>query len=382
MFLRSLYLQQFRNYREAYFEFCPSLNLICGPNAQGKTSLLEAIYYLMFGRSFRPGLQKDLIQIGSHSFYLEAIFSKHQVEQKLRLYVDENERKMILNSTPLPNVNHLLGLIQGVIMTPDDVNLVKGSPLLRRQFLDIQLAQVDPLYVHYLTRYAKAMRHRNQLLKQGKVASIESWEHEMAHAAGYIISQRRACIKELQTHCQKFYHYLTKEMETLSLEYSSRASICQNEAEIKEFHLMQYKKNRDRELAFGSTLVGPHKDDFWIGIGGRDARFFASEGQQRSCVAALHMGEWQCLKQKAHDVPLLMIDDVGISLDNQRRNRFLEQLASLGQVFLTTTDSHLIDSFENEKKIITLPINPLVLFDLEQPSLSISEQSSLSISVE
>ena len=216
MYLKSLYLQQFRIYREVYFEFTPALNLICGPNAQGKTTLLEAIHYLMFGRSFRPGLHQDLIHTGHNSFYLEAIFCKHDVDQKLRLYLEGKERKIIYNSTVLPNVSNLLGLIQGVVMTPDDVNLVKGSPLLRRQFLDIQLAQVDPLYVYYLTRYAKAMRQRNQLLKQKKLFSIESWEHEMAQASAYIILQRRRGLQALQKHCQTFYAYLTGETRRIN----------------------------------------------------------------------------------------------------------------------------------------------------------------------
>ena len=120
--------------------------------------------------------------------------------------------------------------------------------------------------------------------------------------------------------------------------------------------MRQFSKNRHREMAFGQTLTGPHKDDIRIGIGGRDTRFFASEGQQRSCVAALHIGEWQHLKQVSEDIPLFMIDDVGISLDDKRRERLLDQLTSLGQVFLTSTDSDLINSFSGSKKIILLPL--------------------------
>jgi len=357
MYLKSLYLQQFRNYGEAYFEFNPALNLICGPNAQGKTSLLEAIHYLMFGRSFRPGLHQDLIKIGCNSLYLESIFSKYGVDQKLRIYFEGKERKMVCNSTLLPSVSTLLGIIQGVVMTPDDVSLVKGSPLLRRQFLDVQLAQVDPLYVHHLARYAKAMRHRNQLLKEKKSASIESWEHEMAQAAAYIVQQRRRCLQSLQVHSQAFYGYLTGENESLTLEYMSGSSICQSEADLKTFYLQQFSKNRNREMLFGQTLVGPHKDDVRMNIGGRDVRYFASEGQQRSCVAALHMGEWQCLKQAAEDIPLFMIDDVSMSLDEKRRSRLLDQLVSLGQVFLTTTEKNLGDTFSGQKKIFTLPLD-------------------------
>lgn len=357
MYLRSLYLQQFRNYGEGYFEFNPSINLICGPNAQGKTSLLEAIHYLMIGRSFRLCVHQDVIQIGSPFFYLEAIFCKHGVDQKIRLQTDGKERKIFCNSTSLPNISNLLGLIPGVIMTPDDVNLIKGPPLTRRQFLDIQIAQSDPLYVHYLSRYTKAMRQRNELLKQKKMLTIESWEYEMAQAAAYIIMQRRLAINILQLHSQNFYTYLTDEKESLAIEYRSGASTCQSEIEVKEFYQHQFAKQREKEMFMGYTLSGPHKDDMWIGIGGKDIRYFASEGQQRSCVAALHMGEWQRLKQLSGTHPLLMIDDVGISLDQKRRERLLDQLSSMGQVFLTTTEVSLLNSYRGEKKIFHLPFS-------------------------
>lgn len=357
MYLRSLHLQQFRNYGEIVVEFDPFLNLICGPNAQGKTSLLEAIHYLMIGRSFRSTRNQDLIRFGNSSFHLETIFCKHGVDQKLRIHMDGSERRMIYNSTFLTSASSLLGIIPGVIMTPDDVNLIKGAPLLRRQFLDLQIAQVDPLYVHYLARFVKAMGQRNHLLKQKKEASIEIWEHEMAQGASYIVMQRRRGIDALQTHCRTFYSHLADEAEQLSLKYCSGASHCKDENEIKSHYLQQYKKNRGKEMALGFTLTGPHKDDLWIGIDGRDVRCFASEGQQRSCVAALHMGEWQRLKEISENTPLFMIDDVGISLDDKRRERLIERLGSLGQIFLTTTDARLTDSFSGSKKIISLPIS-------------------------
>ncbi len=356
MYLQSLYLLQFRNYGECTLEFNPSLNVICGPNAQGKTTLLEAIHYLMFGRSFRPGLHPEMIKLGSHYFYIESIFSKHQVDQKLRLTQETKDRKIFHNSTLLPSISHLLGLIQGIVMTPDDINLIKGSPLMRRQFLDTQLAQIDPLYVHYLTRFVKGMRQRNQLLREKQTDTLGCWEDEMAQAASYIIKQRRTLVEKLQANSQGFYHYLTGEKESIQLNYMSSASECKTADEIKIFHLNAYKKNRQREMLIGHTLIGPHKDDIRILIGGKDSRFYASEGQQRSCVAALHIGKWHHLKENCNETPLFMIDDVCMSLDNQRRSRLLEQLESLGQVFLTTTESDLAQSFSGAKKVFSLPI--------------------------
>lgn len=354
MLLRSLFLQQFRNYKEAYFEFSPGLNLICGPNAYGKTSLLEAIHYLMIGRSFRPVQHHHIIKMGFDAFYLEAIFCKYNVDQKLKLHASTKERKIIYNSTPLASSSHLVGLIQGVIMTPDDVSLVKGPPALRRQFLDIQIAQIDPLYVHHLGRYTRAMRQRNHLLKQKKSKTIEIWENEMAQSAAYIVLQRRLAIKEIEIPCRDFYLYLTKETENLALEYRSSVPENRDEKEIKIFYLEQLEKNRNREMILGQTLQGPHKDDLWMGIGKLDVRSFASEGQQRSCVAALHIGEWERLKQAAQDSPLFMIDDMGISLDDSRRERLLKRISGFGQVFITATNPHLLDSIDEPKKIFPL----------------------------
>lgn len=356
MHLRSLYLQQFRSYREAFFEFNPSLNFICGPNAQGKTTILEAIYYLMFGRSFRPSQHTDLILENTAHFYIKAHFSKHGIDQELLIYADKKERKMEHNTTPLRSLSSLLGLVQGIVMTPDDANLIKGSPSERRRFLDSQIAQADSLYVHHLTRYHKAMRQRNALLKNKDESIIAPWEHEMAHAASYIILQRKKTVEALQIFCQNFYSYLTDESEELSLHYRSGASACQTADEIKAFYLQQFPKYRQKEMIVGHTLIGPHKDDLIIAIGGKDGRYFASEGQQRSLVTALHIAAWNRLKETLQTIqPLWMIDDIGISLDHKRREKLIEHLSSMGQVFITTTEPTMLDTFKGSKKIFNLP---------------------------
>ncbi|WP_068468423.1 DNA replication/repair protein RecF [Candidatus Protochlamydia phocaeensis] len=355
MYLRTLYLHHFRNYEEASFEFSPSLNFICGPNAVGKTSILEAIYYLMVGRSFRSHHYQDIVQAGHTSFYLEAAFIKHGIDQKLRIYFENGERKIIYNHTQLPNQSSLLGIIPGVVTTPDDVNLIKGSPLLRRQFLDIQLAQIDPLYVHHLTRYVRAMRHRNHLLKINQLVTIESWEQEMAQSAAYIVQQRLKAIEDLSRHAKQFYEALTGETESLDLTYRAPEAPHRSLEESKDYYIRQFHKNRQREIGMGHTLIGPHKDDLLIAISKRDARYYASEGQQRSCVTALHFAEWQRLKRIGEATPLLLIDDVGMSLDENRKTRLLKQIEGLGQVFLSTTDENLIQAFSGLKKIFSLP---------------------------
>ena len=352
MILRSLYLHRFRNYEEAYIEFGPHVNLICGLNAQGKTTLLEAIHYLMVGRSFRASQNQELIKQGCSSFYIEGTFSKHGVEQKLRMSFDGKERKIIYNSTPLVATSSLLGILQGVLITPDDIQLIKGSPLLRRQFLDLQIAQIDPLYVHHLTRYTRAMRQRNQLLKAKQSTTMTSWEHEMSQSAAYLTLQRSQAIKDLQRECQSFHSYLTGNSDPLGLNYKTTQLEDATLPERRQYQLTQLQKNRIREMALGYTLTGPHKDDVLISISGKEARDFASEGQQRSCATALHLAEWHRLQRLGDVIPLMLIDDVGTSLDGSRKQRLLEQLKNLGQVFLTTTEEKLLDHWPDSKRLI------------------------------
>lgn len=340
MLLKRLYLHNFRLYEEAVFNFCPSINLICGANAQGKTTVLEVIYYLMTGRSFRALRAEDLIRHGADFFYIEATFEKHGIEQRLRISASSKEKKIFYNNTECPTNSGLLGILQGVLMTPDDAMLVKGAPQIRRQFLDLQLAQADPLYVHHLTRYHRAMRQRNFLLRAKESASIESWEHEMAHAASYIVFQRNRAIQDLQSSIKDYHTGLAGRAESLELFYKSQMGEFSDHVQqesIRKYHCDQYSKHRKREMLLGATLCGPHKDDLMIHIDAKDARYFASEGQQRTSIASLKFAEYQRLRQQTTEAPLMLMDDVGVSLDETRRQRLLEHFKGLGQVFLTST---------------------------------------------
>lgn len=364
MFLRSLYLHQFRNHEDSYIEFDPHVNVLQGANAQGKTSVLEAIHYLMIGRSFRTLQGCELIKQGHPSFYLDAIFSKHGVEQRLRIGYDRKERKVLHNSTPLTTISSLLGLIQGVVMTPDDIQLVKGSPQLRRQFLDIQIAQIDPLYAHHLSRYTRAMKQRNHLLRIKELLTIESWEHEMSQSGAYIMLKRAKTVQRLQECCQKVHSFLSGELDSLKIIYKTGlegASL----SDLQQHQLNQFQKYRSREMLLGYTLTGPHKEDLTFTIEGRDIRDFASEGQQRTCVTALHLAEWHHLKEAGEELPLMMIDDVGMSLDSKRRNNLLSHLSDLGQVFLSTTDEAIFYSLKKAKKLIRIQNGSVFKEDLQ-----------------
>ncbi len=354
MLLRSLTVCRFRCYHEAHFEFQPGVNLICGPNARGKTSLLEAIYLLITGRSFRASQLSDLINLGSQNFYVETTFIKHGIEQRLAFGYDGRERKITYNSTSSSQTSNLLGILQGVTLTPDDANLVKGSPAGRRHFLDLQIAQMDPLYVHHLTRYQRAMRQRNCLLRAKSTTAIESWEQELAKAGAYVIKQRERTIADLQGHIKQSQHAISAQLEEIKMTYKTSTPLLNGIDGISEHLMTQYRKLRSREMAIGTTLVGPHKDDVLISLSDKEIRTFASEGQQRSFVIALRMAEWQRLHQSGceKEQPLMLLDDVGMSLDAVRRERLLSNLPQFGQVFVTSTDA----GFINDAHVHVIPL--------------------------
>ena len=256
----------------------------------------------------------------------------------------EKERKIVYNSTSLQASSHLIGLLQGVLHVPDDVQLVKGAPSLRRHFLDLQIAQVDPLYIHHLTRYNRAMRQRNALLRARNHASLDTWESEMASASAYITEQRAQTVADLSRIGSQLHEQLAGEI--FALRYKTDAKQMDS---LGDHYLALFKKHRAREMELGITLYGPHKDDFIIELNAQEARFFASEGQQRSCVSTLRLAEWMRLKTISEEAPLFFIDDLGISLDQTRRRKLVDRLSDLNQVFLTLTepldlaDTHLID---------------------------------------
>lgn len=336
MLLCDLYLRNFRNYKEAFVKFCPGVNRVYGDNAQGKTNLLEAIHLLMVGRSFRTNNLDDLIREGNDHFYLEAHFVKNGVKQRLRVYYDKQQKKVIHNSTVYPSFAYLIGLLPGITITSEDQSIIKGSPADRRRFLDLQIAQVDPLYVHHFVRYNKAMKQRNHLLRMHNMSTIGSWEKGMAYAAAYVVGSRRKVIDQLLFNTKKIHHALTNNDDELQISYKTVAPEGPSVDELERYYIETYQKQRHKDVVVGYTSLGPHRDDLTMYIKKKNLRYFASEGQQRSCVIAMRLSQWQCLAEAVDCKPLMVIDDAVVSLDNSRIEYFSEQIQTLGQVFLSS----------------------------------------------
>ena len=331
MFLKRLALRNFRNYKHADVVFSPSVNLIHGDNGQGKTNLLEAIHFVSTGRSFRANNLGDLIHFGETFFYLEAEFQKDDVSQELKIYYDENTRRVQYNQTVYPSLNSLLGILPSVLLSPDDLSLITGNPGERRRFLNIHIAQTDPLYVHHLGRYFKAMKQRNHLLRTKREDAIQAWEHMMAQSASYLVKKRLAAAEAFKSPSSRWMQILSNDRDAITVHYQS--SLPANEPA----HFQQlWQKNRPREMHMGTTLLGPHRDDLAIHLSGKLAKTFSSEGQKRSCISSLRFAEWEQMAEVIGHPPILGIDDFGIQLDKDRQFQLKAHLPQFKQVFLTS----------------------------------------------
>lgn len=355
MQLTSLVLKNFRNHKHLEMEFNSRVNFIVGDNGIGKTNILEAIHLMSTGRSFRTAQLTDLICHEQPSFYLEAQFLKEGISQTLKIGYDGKKKHITYNASPLPAFSHLLGIIPSVIYSPKDIALIIGAPVERRRFLNLYLGQSDPLYIHHLVRYTKALEHRNALLKTKKeqhIAELECFEQEMATSSLYLMNARKEALKTLENTISPLLSRLTQKHEVFSMYY--QPSFAMHQELCKDYLIAQYKEHRKKELFVGTSLIGPHRDDFSIYLDGHLVKTFCSEGQKRSFLSALKIAEWELLKAKIQKPPLMCIDDLGIHLDKEREVLLEQHIHNLGQVFITSPKHPLWQNLSDGVKIFKL----------------------------
>jgi len=321
--------------------FSPRVNVLYGENAQGKTNLLEAIYLIATGRSFRTPYLQELIRRGETFFYLEAILSKEGIDHTIQIAFDGKNKKLNLDGNAYSTLQHLLGFLPSVLHTPWDSELIDGSPAIRRRFLNIHLAQKDPLYIHHLSRYWRAMMQRNALLKAHELSAIECWEIEMAESAAYLWKMRQGFIDAIKVPLKANGHLLSSGKEKHDIRFLSSSQ--------PDNYLTQLAKNRPREKILGSTLSGPHRDDFSLWIDDLASRSFASEGQKKTAVFGLRLAEWELFTQITGVPAILGIDDLGLHLDRNRESLFRQALGQVGQTFITTP--HPVDDLFKDHEL-------------------------------
>lgn len=333
MHVSRLSLNHFRPFIRQEFELSQGLNIFHGSNAQGKTSILEAIFLCSVGASFRTHLLNELIHRQTPGFTVELAYEKCGITQDIKVRGTSQEKYVLLNGSKQP-LGSLYGGLTAVASTPDDVQLIKGPPSLRRDYLDQQLLQVDPLYNHHLKRYGRALKQRNTLLKHHSHQTLESWEFELSHSAAYLMTRRKTALEALLPHTCKLYQRLSGTQSEIVLKYKSGIA-----AETIDQLRATWRSQRERDMHVGTTLSGPHKDDIQIVLNQLELRHFGSEGEQRTAALALRLAEWNLILEAGEEEkPILLVDDIGYGLDSLRRKNLLDWLSEAGQVLLTTTD--------------------------------------------
>ncbi|MCC7434272.1 MAG: DNA replication/repair protein RecF [Methanoregulaceae archaeon] len=336
--LTGLILEGFRNYRHAALEPNAGFHVLAGPNAQGKTSLLEAIYLISTTRLLRGMRDAEAIREGEDRFRVEG--SVAQGRTSLAVTLERGGRKRaLLNGVGLPRAADLIGRLPSVCITALDLPMVSGEPGERRMFLDLELSQVYPAYLRALSLYKRALEQRNALLKQAQDRfvpdeSFSAWEAQMATYGASLRDYRRRFVEELSPLAAEAQAELG-EGESLKITYVSR-----DEALTAAEYEAALVQNRRQDIARGTTTAGPHRDDLSLTIAGRDGRLYGSQGQQRSAVIAMKLGTLELMRDKLGEPPILLLDDMLSDLDAGRRARLCQWVARhAGQAFLTCTEA-------------------------------------------
>lgn len=346
MRIEILSLNNWRNYDHLQLAFDPNFNILAGANGEGKTNLLEAISYLANGRSFRTHNESELVRFGEDSLAAAAVINNRLGETriKIRFVTASRSREMSVNNVYTPRSLYLRNLTT-VLFTPEDLQLVKGAPHQRRRFIDEEIIKISPVYEHHLGRYQQVLRQRNSLLKNIRfnketVAGLSGWDEQLALLGGAIIVRRRSIIHRLSLLARLAHRRLSGRLEILDLAYSTPLPVKEDasEEEVAGALLFALKKAKEEELRLGQTLVGPHRDDLTLKINGREARVFASQGQQRTLVLSLKLAELELIKGETGEFPVLLFDDVFSELDARRRQQLLLALNGKVQTFVSVAE--------------------------------------------
>ena len=351
MFLGNITFRNFRNYESLHLQFSTGVNLITGENAQGKTNILEGIYFLSTVKSHRTNRDDELIQRDKEWFYLKGQVSCRNLSTVVEITNAWGEKKRIkINGRAQERISSVIGRINVVMFSPEDLSLVKGAPAERRRFLDILISRISPSYLQALQEYQSVLNQRNELLRsirdrRANSDSLDSWSALLIKSGTEIVKQRLSVIAELTKLAEEKHGQLTSEKEELYTEYQSRLE-GSSDSEIHELYERSLNSAVDSDIRNGSTSVGPHRDDLMFTIDGVDARKFASQGQQRTIVLSLKLANLEFMSKSLEDYPIILLDDVTSELDENRASFLFDLLSRIPvQTFLTATS---VDSFPSD----------------------------------
>lgn len=334
MHISSLELTNYRNYTQATVEFGQGVNIIYGDNAQGKTNLIEAIYLCATSKSHRLSFDRELIRIGEDEAHVYMEFYRGDIHENIDIHLKKKGKKGVaVNKMPVKKLSELFGLIHVIMFSPEDLGLIKNGPKDRRRFIDMELSQLNPVYMHYLAGYHKVLKQRNGLLKKGTELEdidglLDVFDLQLIEYGSKVIEFRQNFIEDLKPVFHGKHRHLSGEKEVIELIYENNIDIDLYEEKLRS--------RRKVDMIRGTTSVGPHRDDLRFDINGIDIRKFGSQGQQRTAALSLKLSEIDLVRKEIDDEPILLLDDVLSELDHNRQRYLIEHLENV-QTFITCT---------------------------------------------
>lgn len=323
--------------------FDKSTNIFYGDNAQGKTNILEAVYLSGTTKSHRGTKDKDMIQFGANESHIETIVEKNGIKYQIDMHLKKNSPKGIaINKIPIRKASELFGIINIVFFSPEDLNIIKNGPGERRRFIDLELSQLDKVYLNNLSNYNRIVNQRNHLLKEidynkGALETLDIWNMQLIQYGNKIVERRQKFIEEINKIISNIHKKLTGNREDIKIVYEpSNGALSFEQALLK---------NKEKDLRIKSTSVGPHRDDIAFLVSDIDIRKYGSQGQQRTAALSLKLSEIELVKQSIHDTPVLLLDDVLSELDKHRQNYLLDSIHDI-QTLITCTG---VEEFVNHR---------------------------------
>ena len=334
MIIKSIELQNFRNYEDLNISFDEGTNIFYWDNAQGKTNILEAVYLSGTTKSHKCSKDKEMIRFGEQESHIRTVVVKKDKEYQIDMHLKHNRSKGIaINKVPIQKASELFGILNMVFFSPEDLNIIKNGPAERRRFLDSELCQLDKIYLSDLTTYNKILNQRNKLLKDMVYRpdlkdTLPVWDMQLVETGRKIIRRRKQFVDELNEIVHDIHYRISGEKEDLLLQY---------EPSIEDiFFEDELSRVKERDMRQCMTSVGPHRDDLLFSIGEVDIRKFGSQGQQRTSALSLKLSEIELVKRFIHDTPVLLLDDVLSELDSNRQNYLLNSIHDT-QTLITCT---------------------------------------------
>ena len=330
MKVKSIALKNFRNYENLYLEFSDGTNILYGNNAQGKTNVLESVYLSGTTKSHKGSKDREMIRFQEEECHIRTFVEKNDKDYQIDIHLKKNRSKGIaVNLVPIKKASSLFGILNLVFFSPEDLNMIKAGPAQRRRFLDMELCQLDKIYLSDLANYNKVLNQRNKLLKdliyQPQLSeTLSVWDMQLSNYGKRIIKRRNLFVEELKEIALEIHKSISGNQEELQIIYEPNTK----DEELERAH--------GKDLKNCQTSVGPHRDDLVFQIDDVDIRKFGSQGQQRTCALSLKLSEIELVKKTIHDTPVLLLDDVLSELDSSRQNFLLNRIHDI-QTMITCT---------------------------------------------